>query len=77
MAGAAHGNTATLNLRYAWPSGDWGSLPIQGGIEAAYKRDLEAAEDPKALLSNTMVPEGAGRNMADVLLPTEQPAGKN
>ena len=38
-----------LNLRYAWPSGDWGSLPIEGGIEAAYRRELEAADDPVAL----------------------------
>ena len=37
-----------LNTRYAWPSGDWGSLPIAGGLEAAYRRELEAAEDPVA-----------------------------
>ncbi|MGZ8647464.1 MAG: carboxyl transferase domain-containing protein, partial [Solirubrobacteraceae bacterium] len=49
VAGAAHGDHSRLNLRYAWPSGDWGSLPIEGGIEAAYRRDLEAAEDPVAL----------------------------
>jgi acetyl-CoA carboxylase carboxyltransferase component len=49
VAGAAHGNAEKLNLRYAWPSGDWGSLPIEGGIEAAYRRELEAAEDPAAL----------------------------
>jgi len=48
VAGAAHGNAARLNLRYAWPSGDWGSLPIEGGIEAAYRRELEAADDPIA-----------------------------
>ena len=46
VAGAGHGNAQALNLRYAWPSGDWGSLPIEGGIEAAYRRELEAAEDP-------------------------------
>jgi acetyl-CoA carboxylase carboxyltransferase component len=49
VAGAAHGQAHGLNLRYAWPSGDWGSLPIEGGIEAAYRRELEAAEDPAAL----------------------------
>ncbi|MEE8556852.1 MAG: carboxyl transferase domain-containing protein, partial [Myxococcota bacterium] len=49
VAGAAHGNHTRLNLRYAWPSGDWGSLPLEGGIEAAYKRELEAAEDPERL----------------------------
>ncbi|MET0488263.1 MAG: carboxyl transferase domain-containing protein, partial [Candidatus Rokuibacteriota bacterium] len=37
VAGAGHGNVQALNLRYAWPSGDWGSLPLEGGIEAAYK----------------------------------------
>lgn len=47
VAGAGHG--AGLNLRYAWPSGDWGSLPIAGGLEAAYRRELEAADDPAAL----------------------------
>jgi acetyl-CoA carboxylase carboxyltransferase component len=49
VAGAAHGNAERLNLRYSWPSGDWGSLPIEGGIEAAYRRELEAADDPAAL----------------------------
>jgi acetyl-CoA carboxylase carboxyltransferase component len=49
VAGAGHGNHSRLNLRFAWPSGDWGSLPVEGGIEAAYKRELEAAEDPAAL----------------------------
>ncbi|KAH9941153.1 propionyl-CoA carboxylase [Epithele typhae] len=37
-----------LNTRVAWPSGDWGSLPLEGGIEAAYKRQLEAAPTPVA-----------------------------
>jgi acetyl-CoA carboxylase carboxyltransferase component len=49
VAGAAHGNAQSLNLRYAWPSGDWGSLPLEGGVQAAYRRDLEAADDPGAL----------------------------
>jgi acetyl-CoA carboxylase carboxyltransferase component len=49
VAGAAHGNHSHLNLRYAWPSGEWGSLPIAGGVQAAYRRQIEAAEDPQAL----------------------------
>jgi acetyl-CoA carboxylase carboxyltransferase component len=49
VAGAGHGDGSRLNLRYAWPSGDWGSLPVEGGIEAAYRRELEAADDPVAL----------------------------
>lgn len=49
VAGAAHGNHARLNLRYAWPSGEWGSLPIEGGVQAAYKRKIEESDDPDAL----------------------------
>ncbi len=49
VAGAGHGITTGLNFRYAWPSADWGSLPIEGGIEAAYKRDLAASSDPEKL----------------------------
>ena len=42
--------TATASAQpAAWPSGDWGSLPIEGGLEAAYRRELEAAADPAAL----------------------------
>lgn len=51
VAGAAHMNPARYGMRYAWPSGDWGSLPIAGGLEAAYKAELEAAVDPKAKLA--------------------------
>lgn len=50
VAGAAHMNPSRYGMRYAWPSGDWGSLPIAGGLEAAYKSELEAAADPKAKL---------------------------
>jgi acetyl-CoA carboxylase carboxyltransferase component len=49
VAGAAMHNAARLPFRYAWPSGDWGSLPLEGGIEAAYRRELDAAEDPVTL----------------------------
>jgi acetyl-CoA carboxylase carboxyltransferase component len=48
VAGAAHGNAQALNLRYAWPSGDWGSLPIEGGVMAAYRREIESSPDPDA-----------------------------
>ena len=50
VAGAAHMNSSRFNLRYAWPSGDWGSLPVAGGLEAAYKAELEASDDPQAKL---------------------------
>ena len=50
VAGAGHANHARFHYRYAWPSGDWGSLPVEGGIEAAYKSDLAVAEDPEAFM---------------------------
>ena len=50
VAGAAHSPGHRFQYRYAWPSGDWGSLPVEGGVEAAYRSDLEASDDPEALL---------------------------
>lgn len=49
VAGAGHSNHTRSSPRYAWPSGEWGSLPIEGGVEAAYKRQIQAAEDPDKL----------------------------
>jgi acetyl-CoA carboxylase carboxyltransferase component len=37
-----------LNHRFAWPSARWGSIPIEGGVEAAHKAEIEAAADPEA-----------------------------
>jgi acetyl-CoA carboxylase carboxyltransferase component len=37
-----------LNLRFGWPSGEWGGIPIEGGVAAAYKREIESAPDPEA-----------------------------
>jgi acetyl-CoA carboxylase carboxyltransferase component len=51
VAGAAHRNGSQYCVRYAWPSGRWGSLPLEGGIEAAYRADLDAAEDPRAKMA--------------------------
>jgi acetyl-CoA carboxylase carboxyltransferase component len=48
VAGAGMMNHARFRYRIAWPSGDWGSLPVEGGIEAAYKAQIEAASDPVA-----------------------------
>ena len=47
VAGAAHQNGSRLSYRYAWPSGRWGSLPLEGGIEAAYRAEIDEADDPK------------------------------
>ena len=50
IAGSAMSNADLYQYRFCWPSGDWGSLPIAGGLEVAYKSELEAADDPEALL---------------------------
>ena len=50
VAGAANNKPGYRSLRYAWPSSDWGSLPIEGGIEVAYKQDLADSDDPESLL---------------------------
>ena len=46
MAGQATANVGTMNYRVGWPSGDWGSIPIEGGVAAAYRREIESAPDP-------------------------------
>jgi acetyl-CoA carboxylase carboxyltransferase component len=51
LAGSAMMNPTRLKYRYCWPSGDWGSLPMEGGIEAAYKREIEAHPEPEKRLA--------------------------
>ncbi len=48
VAGAGHTDHSKAQHRYAWPSADWGSMPTEGGIEAAYRAEIEAAPDPEA-----------------------------
>ena len=51
--GVAGNNFATpregSSARVVWPAADVGGIPPEGGIEAAYKRQLAEAKDPKAL----------------------------
>ena len=54
VAGAAQQNHTRLHYRYAWPSGDWGSLPLEGGVEAAYRAELDRTEDRQAMLGDIM-----------------------
>jgi acetyl-CoA carboxylase carboxyltransferase component len=51
LAGSAMFNPSRAKVRFCWPSGDWGSLPIDGGVEAAFRRELEAHEDPARRLA--------------------------
>jgi len=46
MAALAQRNGSRTFLRYAWPSARFGSLPIAGGVDAAYRAVIEASEDP-------------------------------
>ncbi len=50
VAGGAHIRHGGMCVRYAWPSAHWGSMHIEGGTAAAYRREIEAADDPKAKL---------------------------
>ncbi|MDP2919445.1 MAG: carboxyl transferase domain-containing protein [Dehalococcoidia bacterium] len=34
--------------RYSWPSGNWGSIHIEGGASAAFRRVIESSADPEA-----------------------------
>ena len=51
--GVAGNNFATPraqpSVRVTWPAADVGGIPPEGGIEAAYKRQLAEAADPAAL----------------------------
>lgn len=50
VAGVVHQPADRFSIRYAWPSAYWGSLPLEGGIEAAYRADIDAVEDKAAKL---------------------------
>ena len=53
LAGSAYGRFQGLNYHVSWPSGRWGSIPISGGVEAAYASELEAldGEERKARIA--------------------------
>ncbi len=46
MAAALHYNNASLRNRMAWPSAEFGSIPIAGGVAASFKREIESAPNP-------------------------------
>jgi acetyl-CoA carboxylase carboxyltransferase component len=51
VGGGGHQPHGRQCLRYAWPSASWGSLPLSGGVEAAYRAEIDAAADPEAKLA--------------------------
>ena len=48
VAGGLHVRHSGMYQRYAWPSAHTGSMHIEGGTMVAYRREIEAADDPKA-----------------------------
>ena len=48
VAGQCQHRPSGMFQRYAWPSATWGSMHIQGGASAAYRREIEAAPDPES-----------------------------
>jgi len=48
VAGQCHNRPGGMYKRVAWLSGNWGSMHIEGGAMAAYRREIEAAPDPDA-----------------------------
>ena len=48
MATMATANSHRLCLRACWPTGEFGDMPVEGGVAAAFRREIEAADDPGA-----------------------------
>ena len=48
VAGGCHIRLSGMHRRYSWPSGNWGSMHIEGGVDAAYRREIATADDPDA-----------------------------
>ena len=46
MAGMATCNKNGVDYKLAWPTAEWGSLPIEGGVAAAFRREIRDAADP-------------------------------
>ena len=51
VGGAGIINRHRASRSWSWPSGDWGSLPVQGGIEAAFRAQIEASDDAEATVA--------------------------
>ncbi len=43
LGGVATGSRNPMSLRLVWPSAAWGDMPIEGGVEAAFRAELDAA----------------------------------
>lgn len=49
VAGQCHDRAMRgMFKRVAWPSANWGSMHIEGGASAAYRREIDSSADPEA-----------------------------
>ena len=76
VAGQCHHRPSGMFRRYAWPSANWGSMHITGGVAAAYRREIAEAPDPdakrqeiearlQALASPFLTAEATGQDIID------------
>ncbi len=76
VAGQCQHRPSGMFRRYAWPSANWGSMHIEGGAAAAYRREIENAADPdarrqevearlKAIASPFRTAEATGQDIID------------
>jgi acetyl-CoA carboxylase carboxyltransferase component len=80
FGGAITSNGSRMTTRLAWPSAEFGGIPIEGGVDAAFKRVIEAAPDPDekrkeivARLDRLTSPFPVGENIGvdDIIDPRE------
>jgi acetyl-CoA carboxylase carboxyltransferase component len=48
VAGQCQHRPSGMFRRFVWPSANWGSMHIEGGAKAAYRREIDNAPDPEA-----------------------------
>ena len=51
VAGQCQQRPSGLFRRYVWPSARWGSMHIEGGVSAAYRREIEESDNPEEKLA--------------------------
>ena len=51
VAGQCQHRPSGIFRRYCWPSSNWGSMHIAGGVAAAYRREIDNAPDAQAKLA--------------------------
>ncbi|MNF78320.1 Methylmalonyl-CoA carboxyltransferase 12S subunit [compost metagenome] len=55
LGGVATGCRNPLSVRLCWPSAAWGDMPIEGGVEAAFKAELDSVKpEERAALKQTL-----------------------